>query len=211
MRKRLSLARKNVYKRIKRANEKFASMTKAEKRVQIAKDVITQLQAKKIKATPGTYVRTTLKNVQVKKDDYGCSMLHFDKGTQAQDVFKGLTCDACALGSMFLCAVDTHDKLKMKNLNPECDIDYDKASAEIRLDNQDMYDYLSKFFNREQLYQIECAFEGSNFESSARLYKNERNSRKRLRLIMENIVNNEGTFVPEVVAGVEPEYREESF
>lgn len=184
--KKLSMSRKNVYKRIKRSNEKFAAMSKAEKRVQIAKDVLLQIEAKRIKPQAGVYIQAKVKNTFAFGKEWDDPIIN--EKEQVQDTLKNATCDACALGSMFICAVDRHDRLRIKNLNTFAVSAYPKdKNAEIELGGSDMYDYLSKFFSSDQLVAIEDAFEGD--------YKDISSDKKRLKAIMNNIIKNNGKFV----------------
>jgi hypothetical protein len=102
--------RKNENDRIRRRNKRFKEATKAEKRVIIAKDVLTQLALGKIKATNGTYLLSDELTEAVDAYDsyvnYGDCDNKEAGETQICDVFKDMkSCKACALGSVFVSAV----------------------------------------------------------------------------------------------------------
>ena len=163
-------------------NEQFAAATPAEKRVTLAQDVIMQLNAEMITAEQGTYLS-----------------LHDE---------NSLKCDACALGSLFICAVS----------KPALALEIDEL---VDMDDREsMHDHLEGICERTQLDMIETAFEMDSFMdldcedgSDEEFEEAEANhealvnrviefgtrfddDKARLIAIMENIVANKGTFVP---------------
>ena len=187
---------------VKRRNEQFAKLSPSEKRVQIARDVIAQLASKKLIATAGVWLTgTDGDNLFDEKD--------VERNPELQEILsKQESCEGCALGGMFMCAVERHDKLKLTDL--EVVKDYKQAVKDIgddaNLDSgeaseDDATHYLKKFFSEAQLNDIEAAFErgggaksGSN---SAQNFADEvDDDGERMRLIMENIIVNKGKFVP---------------
>lgn len=151
---------------------KFESLTKAEQRVVIAKDLIARLRAKTFTAYSGTYFSARF----TRKELAG-------ESAQVRTVLKTKKCKGCQLGGLFLCAVDRYDKLEMKDVPDISDM------ADI-----DMNPYLSRWFSAETLREVEKAFEGWGVYSEWR----ERHDAdaERMRLIAQNIINNKGTFVP---------------
>lgn len=161
-------------------NEQFAAMTPAEKRVALAQDVIMQLNAELIIAEQGTYLS-----------------LHEE---------NSLKCDACALGSLFICSVT----------KPELALDIDVVVD--MSDRESMQDHLGGIFDPAQLDMIETAFEMDSYmkypkgldvddESAVTAFNDLINKtiefgrkyvydKARLIAIMENVVANKGTFVP---------------
>lgn len=180
-------------KTIKEKNEEFAGMSKVQKRIAIAKDVISQIRAKKFKATPGTYCE--LKTSQKKLKLSGSVELQtlLEEGAINK-------CNVCALGGIFMSKVSLGNKF---NLNSR----YDKIQTHI--DDDEMISNLRGIFSELELRTIEYAFEGGDINSSflgkpmhfharlrsySKVYKK---SEDRLLAIMENIINNKGKFVPE--------------
>lgn len=226
--------RKNENDRIRRANKKFAEATKAERRVIVAKDVLAQLIVGKIKAKRGEYlVAPAADDLLAKAENVTSDWSSNEEKKEGKeagkqqlcDVFKSMdSCDACALGSVFVSAVIFMDKLKVKDF-----VDGDGGFGTHLGDDSGMRKYLGRVFDLGQLHMIENAFEGSTITT---LYKKghgedceckrseygdytycdqddeeleERcntfcgkteNARKRLEKVMQNVVDNKGTFVP---------------
>lgn len=92
---------------------------------------------------------------------------------------------------MFIAAVENADKLKISNFNTR-----DTRDAEV--------EYLSTWFSKKQLDLVEQYYERhtSEFRSAPepdwRRHPifNEHESDKRMKMIMENIISNRGTFNP---------------
>lgn len=133
--------------RVKRANAAFAKMTPAQKRVQIAKDVIAQLDAKKIVAEYGSWLSPD-----------GQQWFRAEADQQVRDFIGSTTsCEACALGSIFMCAVTRADELKVADLAETGDPD---NSGKTGVSEEDVFGYLERFFDHDRLQEIETAFEG---------------------------------------------------
>jgi len=171
--------------------EQFDAMTPEQKRVVIATDVIAGLNSRRLNARNGTYVDF---NDKVGLDDEG------NKDKEVNVVIKDKKCDVCALGAMFISAVDRFDDLKVKNSLAAEDHPTDGFGS------AGVYGYLSRFFDYEQLTAMETAFEGRSIgryvedpELRERCYafcKYEGNSEKRMRMVMNNIIDNNGKFIP---------------
>jgi hypothetical protein len=179
---------KKENRRIARENAKFEKLTAKEKRVQIARDVLAQLALKRLVPTPGVWLNG--------KSGEGHNTLYtekdINKDRQLQDVLKGRkTCTGCALGGMFMCAVERANELKISDLN----------DADEGIDFDDAMNYLGRFFDGKQLEMIETAFERGDGATSAgdealEFCENVEDASERMRLVMENIVVNGGKFVP---------------
>jgi len=164
--------------------------SKAELRVEIAKDVLKLLEAKKITAKSMVYIEVS------DRDDY------HKEGLSLKGILpKVKKCKVCALGSMFYGYVNRHNSY---NLSATGSINAIQAS-EMRI-------LLSDIFSRKQLQLIEGAFEQGDYsdfndyaestiERTIKFRK--RNSdkvqvsdKKAMSLIMKNIIKNKGTFKP---------------
>lgn len=188
-------------------NAAFLALKPAQRRIQIARDVIAQIGGR-ITARAGTYFDTRdLRNINISDE------------AQAQTVFKKITsCTVCAIGSLFLCGVDRANAVTVGQ------IELGGGSV----DGSDAKRYLRKFFSIRQLALIETAFETafektyigpSRFQYSdeaeaatkfgrtadeltdsfnnAVSYMDEIEADdNRMRLIMQNIIANNGTFRP---------------
>lgn len=184
----------------KKWNSYFNSLSPADKRVAIAKDVLEQIKLKRLSALSGTYF-----NLSTDLDE--------DKSIQAN--LNKVECQACALGSMMF----SHIKY-----NNECSV----AEGE-DIDSRYIKGKLHNYFDESQLVLIETAFEqwkdNYNFDDEANeLYvgdgahsgdfltdldlgeedldragayfdEYEFTDEERLVKIMKNIVKNKGTFV----------------
>jgi len=167
----------------------FSKLTDAEKRVTIAKDVLKQLRAKRLIATHMVYF-----NSEKVEEFYSQTIFNRDTELELSEVIKDEKCNVCALGSLFVCAVDRLDKLKLINFG-RCQ----------------MQDYLM-FFSKKQLDLIECVFEKdmgfmseymSKYKSKYKLdlkiainyTKGIRSPAKQMEKIMKNIIRNKGTFI----------------
>ncbi len=155
----------------------FSKLSATNKRITIAKDVLKQLKLGRLVAQAGTYFTPQ------------AVYREYDDEKELSDVIKDKKCTVCALGSLFVCAVDKLDKLKYGDA-------YYIAQYEI-------HTYLKGFFAEDQLRLIESAFERDDFSydgnmdiSVIRLYTKGLNSPKtRMEKIMKNIIRNKGTFV----------------
>jgi hypothetical protein len=178
-------------RQIARDNAAFEKMTPSEKRVAIARDVIAQLAAERLVAVPGIWL------------DFNVTDNEPDQDPELQTILKSTDqCEGCALGGMFMCAVERANKLKLSELDEP-----DTGTAS----QSDVFSYMRKFFSREQLNLIEVCFEqgngagnvGSDAHDQAMVFFGEAeyegdcsaSANDRMRLIMENIVANNGKFV----------------
>lgn len=198
------MARKSQTNRqdqIRRANAAFDKLSPSEKRVAIARDVLTQLDAGRITAESGVYVRSfELVNL----------IDESAKDVQLQSLLPAVDeCNVCALGSMFICGVNIANKLPVKGVTTYGE----------EVSGRDAKKYLRRFFTNGQLGLIESAFETTDMLSNySRVSKRDNDlvgtairfgrlfdledydlqDEIRLRAIMENIIVNNGTFKPEV-------------
>jgi hypothetical protein len=159
----------NYFQKISRSNKRFAKMTRLQKRVQLAKDVIAQLDTRFFDATNICYLE--IKGIE-------CS------NVDLQDALpEAIQCDVCAKGAIFAAAV--------LRLN-----DFSSANIDMfgHVNSDDMEDYVQtkKLFTNKQFELLEDVFEhldGRNFASG--LGRN-----LRLRLLMQNIIVNKGNILP---------------
>ncbi len=160
----------------KQRNTRFAKMTKAQKRVAIAKDVIKQIAARSIKPRFQIYLESP--NQIAKK---------MDIGKQLCDVLPNRpACKVCAIGGMFVAAVGLFN-----------DLPVDETFVNRFVDAGPLKNRLLNFFGREQLREIEWCFEDNEtWITNVNAPKHRRDAAKRMAAIMQNIIENKGTFVP---------------
>lgn len=179
-------------------NEAFAKLTPEQKRVAIANDVLGYLEAQRIKATPGTYMRLTgIGNVS--DEEQICSV-----------IATAANCNVCALGATFMAAVDRANALNIEHVGVS------RWGGDLEISYGDMSDYLCQFFDEGQLLMIEAAFEGHDphcdldddtLDATTRMFSWTEDAEggdaicatppaDRMRAIMQNIVANNGRFKP---------------
>lgn len=173
---------------VAKSNLAFARMTPSEKRAYLAHDVCEQIRLKRLKPITQFYVKGEI-------DNTGAAL----KAAQG--------CSACAIGAMFVCAVD-RPQFKVR-LEDGLDEVHDWSNLnDIR--HASMTDALRKYFEADQLALIETAFEcrmsrkGSYFAKSlsdqqfkrAQKFGRKYKPKERMTAIMKNIVKNAGTFKP---------------
>lgn len=181
---------------VKKSNAKFKKMTAAEKRVQIAKDVIAQLDTKRLRAFEGVYVRGRGGSSNLKIDPE-VFLLDETLDTEVRDLLAP-QCDVCAKGGLFVAAVDRFDKLKLGD--DLCPIGNHGGCS-------DPVEYLTGFFEYNQLELIEYAFERGGagdivcghedmFKAAEKFGRKFRSDDARMRAIMKNVIKHNGTFKP---------------
>lgn len=163
------------------AKKKFEELSIEEQRVEIAKDVLKQVNVGRYLPSRGVYVRALVRK-EVRVDD-----------TQVCDLLGRKKCEVCGLGALMLSTIDKANHLRVKDL-------YRHGSSSIDLFNtlglpRNVDTYLDKFFSVDQRKLIERGFEnwscGDNY-----YHENEFDPVVRMTLVMENIIANNGTFVP---------------
>jgi len=171
-------------------DEQFEALPSDLKRVLIAKDVIKYIKTKKMVANIGTYVDIPVPLYELTNSD-----------VELRDFVKDKECHVCAVGSVFMATVNRRNKLSVGRFKAMNERFAEEASRGITA-------YLKDIFSEEQLSLIEAAFEGDKFPWTAPIDNEEhlsiaRNYRKsitddsiRMIVIMKNIINNNGTFIP---------------
>jgi hypothetical protein len=159
-------------------------------RVAIAKDAIEQIKAGRLIPQSGVYLRVE-----------GKSFYRVDPRMQIKELVAGTRCTVCALGAVFIAAVDKRNAIAVREI-----VEGDGCTS------WTFRNYLQNLFSREQLCLIEMAFEqndspGDFGEFGVVVGRDEvldcwrwvdevPESRDRLTAILENVVRNDGTFKP---------------
>jgi len=172
---------KQLQAEITATNKQFARLPLSLQRVEIARDVIAQLEQGKFQATQGTYVELPKKLTKA------------DLKRDASLVFAASeTCTVCGIGGLFVSAVCKADKLPVIDLGTE-------SGSRLSVQGVDSYEYLKQFFPEKMLANIEGAFEQRNDfggEWGCQWFAEDvDDDNDRLRLIMENIIVNDGEFL----------------
>ncbi len=219
---------KKFNKKIEKANAAFKAMTAAEKRVAIAKDVLKHIKSAVVLPMTGAYVQSGLEEKDFKKF-VGLRT----KDVQLQDIYAATkTCDVCALGAMFFCTVKVANNLTLDKIQ-YTPSHIDIGDEEIGSPGQsDIYRYMERYFNRDQLALIESAFECEWMEDHDRrssandkertgandkkrtmemavasdMFELSMSNTERMTRIMQNIIDNKGKFVVPVGESVDNDF-----
>lgn len=158
-------------------------LTKAEKRVAIARDVIKQINGGKLEACTGAYVKLK----QCEEWEYAYEIKSLIDVESQNPVTKRDTCNlrkncyVCAKAALFLTRIDKFNKITRNDLSGY-------------VGNNLIMNSLCGIFSREQLNSIERYFESYFVPWSDIVDDNDR-----LLAICQNIVDHKGTFKPEVL------------
>lgn len=164
--------------------EQFALLPSAAKRVEIAKDVIMHLETDKILAMHSGYASIP--------DVFNIRKWSLD--TDVRDVINAAQhpCAVCALGAIFIADVIKRDNLSIAK--------YESMSG-----STNVRDKVKDYFEDEQLSLIETAYEKTcmgailpNSWEAVAFGRSIQSANERLVAIMENIIENYGTFVPKI-------------
>lgn len=199
------MATRNKSKKSVVAAKKPAAKTKAkanpvEMRVAIAKDVLKQLAANKIVASQGVW----LKDSKLSDLPAYANERYNKEGIKKLDVCEYVNainkCRVCALGSIFLSSVKLYNNVYMSSTK---DPEIEAANFFEDLSSSP----LKRYFSANQLRYIEATFEGLDGVHHPNTFKEENYARafhdlfpstaERLKAIMQNIIENNGTFKPE--------------
>jgi hypothetical protein len=187
--------------------EEFNALTPAKKRVAIAKDVITQLDAKRISANTGSYITSEiLQNLICNEEEEQSDEEEIIYSLKSlKELLPTAQCTVCAKGALFVADVCIRNEVSFTN---------DESLNKI---NED--DFVSEklnYFSRKQLDLIEVAYEGysnnadntlivdgsyiDEYHKAREFWENFRYtwqaSNDRMIAIMKNIIKNRGTFKP---------------
>ncbi len=180
------------YVKIERKNLVFNSASLAEKRMTIARDVLERLDAKKLIAQTGYYIKFrdeegSMCRIETPEGELGRV---FPEEIQTGKV----TCHACALGSMMMATLDRFNGVTVSG-NEESSYPLGKLDDILE---DSLGAVLTEYFEIDQLHLIEACFEGWRFgtDGDTTRYRKTLSADDRLRRIMQNIVDNGGTFTP---------------
>ena len=216
---------KQVAREIAKREAIFKKATVTQKRVLIAKDVIAQIKANKIKPEQGSFVQVEkVKNFISSSEadkrtgawNYAMNRLSDSEGADAdvRQLYLDNTiqqCSCCALGGMFMSCTLYNNNTTVEDL---CYAGADIGDVILEEGDKSLPNGLNKFFSVAQLKLIEQTFEGDQgainsgmddgtgeiidkFSPQAEaFYTKYKKPKDRLIAIMQNIVKNNGTFKP---------------
>lgn len=175
-------------------NKAFWEKKPSQQRVEVAKDVLKQLELKFLKAERQTYLKVSELTKDIEKPS--------DKLDKVFDqVFKSRgKCNVCGIGACFVSMVKLGNSIATKQVGIKGYIENGDS-----IGHYDMRRLLDDVFSEDQQSLIECAFEqdsGFGFapipdrkaaKSFGQKYKHDST---RLKAIMKNIIKNKGEFIP---------------
>jgi hypothetical protein len=186
--------------KIDKLNEEFKKATKAQKRVMIAKDVLAQIKAERYFPKRGEWARPLW------SDDQKSIDIKLDPNSSIKDAFKSKainSCKVCALGGLFMSCTNLNNNTTVGDMKTEYYIG-EFVNDDVKISNG-----LNRIFTQKQLMLIETYFEGGEgyFKSYSHhfSYSDEKllviffksfDDDERLKMIMQNIIDNNGTFKP---------------
>jgi hypothetical protein len=172
------------------------AMDPAEARVLIAKDALKLIRAGTLIPQSGTYV-----SLAIPGDIPDDTQVHVFLEDALPD-----GCYVCALGAVLIATTRRFDMLTVRAFK-----EFDGPNESTSFDRIPLADYLEKFFSKKQLDLIEVAFEGSTHVygvdmgylteeelKAVVLFRTDHDvaySRPCLMAILQNIIDNNGTFV----------------
>lgn len=159
---------------------KFSRLSKAQKRVAIAQDAIQQIKAGQFQIEDHVWAELLL--------DDGEDMT---VNQQALLVGKPVQCKCCAVGACFL------SSMRLDN----------RAEFNSTAEQNDAYRQLKRYFSKDQINQIEAAFElgdgavtadddDEKYGRAIRFGRRFKNQERRAIGIFKNIIRHGGQFVP---------------
>lgn len=184
----------------------------------IAKDVLAQIAAKRYTPKTGNWLvpfcgkeyfddKVRLPELD---DILAPSPAVIPHDASVQKLFLGkeiTTCNCCALGSMLMSCTLYNNKQTAEDLYAESD----NLGEDVR-DGRRLSNGLNKYFSKPQLELIELAFEGSDgffayegtsadisekqYDAAILFHETYTDPTKRLVAIMNNVIENKGTFKP---------------
>ena len=161
----------------------WGKMTNAQKRVEIAKDVIKQIHAKLYRVGESGFI-------SLGPNDFSADVQGDQVVDHLDEVNPG-NCGVCALGGLMLSRIRFENNL---------------AIRELGLSGRDIRFALGDIFTRKMLSSIEAAFEAwfdSFWDAERDFHDSHGNHEDRLIAIMQNIIDHRGTFKSEVLYTVE--------
>ena len=179
-------------------NKWFNSLSKAEKRVEIAKDVIIAVKANLFRIGTG-YFSTALRDTVTSRSYVGGEDL---QSYLASSRSNNIICRGCAVAGLFYSRIILGNEIQL-NYREE------KFYSIIHTSRGTIHNSLDNIFTTLQLDLVETAFERNVYASELMTVKNEflferaisfgenyLKLRERLIAICENIIKNKGTFKP---------------
>lgn len=156
--------------------KKLEDYTPAEARVLVAKDVLKAIEAEEMTAQPGTYA--SLLWVESMEE------LNAEPGDDLRKVIGRKPCQVCAVGAAAIGIVRRFNGVQVRGT-------YEEPWG------GDAHSIANRLFPIEMRAEMEAAFEGDETREAAfQLGAKHVDDNERLKAIFQNIIDNDGDFVP---------------
>ena len=174
----------------KAANTHFASLTPAQQRIAIAKDVIASVRSGQYEASPGTYFST----FGIPDDAVGKELQTFLK--------KGVECNVCVLGACFASKVKIANNYKLRShADFRGEVDFDRINDEARFKLGSVFpvrhrDLMESAFEQSDMHESDDSADYDRIQEAIEFGNRYADPAERMIAIMTNIIHNGGTFEP---------------
>lgn len=169
------------------ATRKWDKMSREERAVALAKDVLAIIGAKRVKVDTGSYIRMADVKGNVKDD--------------AKKVLsRQRDCEVCAKGALLFAKITARNNATLRDIGGR---QYNKV-VEISPGSEECVDAVSDAFDADTCHRIEAAFEGcfhwatndegGSFKGAVGWQKKYVSPRSRLIAIMKRVIKNNGSF-----------------
>lgn len=149
-----NLTLEQLNKLVEKSNSKFATMTPAEKRVEIARDCIARLNVGQFRGNSGSICKFEGDyEYEVEQDDSIKDLL-----------IKGVECSVCAKGGLLMAYIGRVNDFKVGSLSQDR-YNFDGGVAEYNSLNTSEHVKLMELFSAQQLALIETVFENDQYLS----------------------------------------------
>jgi hypothetical protein len=178
--KTLPITLEQLNNNIQQDNEAFNKLSKSEKRVQIAKDVLDRIEIKQLTLKQGKILNL----IDFRSYEYDVSLKEV-LNTQKVE------CTVCAKGGLFMGYVGRTNDFQVGSMD-----------GDPSMTTSEMFK-LRELFTQKQLNTIEYVFEGSPYEGrfttreatrAVAMCRKYNDSTERMQAICENIIRNKGAF-----------------
>lgn len=167
---------KQIYDHIEATNAAFKEMTLEQKRVQVAKDVLLQLEVGRMLAFSTYFASPAVENAV-----YAAMKDHTLLKGDLRDLFKKMPqCQVCGIGALFVAVVDREDDLSLTE-SVETGGPCNRKTQEYYLAGK------MQLFSAVQLFEVERAFE--NVPGFCSIMDS---PRMKMQKIMQRIIEAEG-------------------
>lgn len=171
--------------RIEKQNAEFSKMTKPQKRVEVAKDLIDRIKLKQL-------IPQTQRMVVVETD-------FNDSNSSIKDTLNSCDitiCNVCAKGGLFMSYIGRVNKMKFSDIEDDNDVDGVEHKQLLKIFTVRQLALIELVFENDQYLYTDKDGKGLSFDylKASKFYDKYENEDERLIAIAQNIIDNKGTF-----------------